>query len=83
MVERHDRFFKKAELANITVASVVDLKLNEGAPPDMFAYELLCKEIGETELIFSVGNNRTSLFDAQTVSFNICYDNNTLDRVEN
>jgi len=65
LLEKSSGFSKTLEIKNATVASNTYVKVASGLRDDIYVYEVLCREIGETEAVFSIGNSKLT---EQTVS---------------
>jgi nuclear pore complex protein Nup210 len=60
LLEKHSGFQKTLTIENRTVASNRPIKLASGLKDDVYVFEVICKEIGETDAIFQIGNTKIS-----------------------
>ncbi|ODM96783.1 hypothetical protein Ocin01_09896 [Orchesella cincta] len=60
LLEKHAGFERKLTVQNETVALQREVKLDEGAKDDLYVYEVICREVGTTEVAFSIGNTKSS-----------------------
>lgn len=62
LLEKPSGWGKLLEVENGTVASTRERRAapNATPPDDLYVFEVLCKELGETDAIFKIGNFKTS-----------------------
>jgi hypothetical protein len=60
LLEKPSGFVKTLKIENDAVASQTPVKVGTGLKDDVYVYEVLCREIGETDAVFQIGNSKVT-----------------------